>query len=127
MPSNTLKTIFYLLVMLLTIYPIIDLIRKKYKWYITLPLIALTLGFIWLAFKVKNIEEAEKRAAELKAESLTERLTKSNNSLIKKTDSTNQFMNELRKQFNITDSANIPVRNQTIANHINRVDYLKQF
>jgi hypothetical protein len=128
MSHNTQKLMFYLIVMLLTIYPLFELFRKKLKWYVRWPLVIGIGCFFWLALSVKNIEDSEKRTSDLKADSLNIELTKATNLLIKKTDSTNQFMGELKK-WGVTDSAGHPVQIQnykpTFNTHINKADKVK--
>lgn len=113
MDPNTKKLMFYLMVMLLTIYPIFELFRKKLKWYVRWPLLGIIVFFFWLALSVRSIEDSEKRASNLKADSLQTQLTKSNDQLIKKTDSINNFLEDLKKQFGVKDSAShaIPIQN----------------
>ena len=126
MGYNTQKLLFYLIVMLLTVYPIFEMFRKRLKWYVRGALIVAIFCFFALALSVKNIEDTEKRTADMKADSLRTELTKSNGLLINKTDSVNRFLEDLKKIYGIRDSVGhaIPIKNYkpTFNTHINKAN-----
>jgi hypothetical protein len=124
MSPNSLKNMFYLFATILAIYPIIEIARKKIKIYYKVLLWAAIGLFIWLAFAVKSNDDADKLRADAKSDSLSRELTKANDRIEKKTDSTLQFMNALNK-FNLRDSANVPVPIENYNTFVKNVDYLQ--
>lgn len=117
MGPNTQELMFYIIVIILMIYPLFELFRKKLKWYVRWPLVAAILLFFWLSLSVKHIEDSEKATALLKIDSLGDKLNKTSVQLEKN----NAFLKYLKdssgivqgvdgKPVQINQSTNIKMR-----------------
>ena len=125
MSDNTIKTMFYIIISLLTIYPIIELLFKKHKWYVR-TLIGVFIIFFWvIAVKYKNITDRETSDATIKADSLSTEAKRLTNELKLKTDSTNHYLEALKdsiKSMNVTED-----KRKTFNNYIDKIETLNQY
>jgi hypothetical protein len=125
MSDNSIKTMFYFIIFLLTIYPLIELLVKKNKWYVRL-LIGVFLVFFWfIAIKYKNITDKETEVAVSKADSLSTETKRLTNELKVKTDSTNYYLQALKdsiKSMNTTED-----KRKTFNNYIDKIETLNQY
>jgi len=125
MSDNSIKTMFYVVISLLTIYPIIELLFKKHKWYVRLLIIFFILFFWVIAIKYKNITDKETTDAGIKADSLSTETKRLTNELKVKTDSTNYYLNALKdsiKSMNISES-----KRKEFNTYIDKVNTLNQY
>lgn len=125
MSDNSIKTMFYVFISLLTIYPIIELLFKKHKWYVSLLIIFFIVFFWVIAIKYKNIIDKESTAAVIKADSLSAETKKLTNELKLKTDSTNYYLNALKdsiKSMNISEN-----KRKEFNTYIDKVNTLNQY
>lgn len=125
MSDNSIKTMFYFIIFLLTIYPLIELLFKKHKWYVR-SLIGVFLVFFWfIAIKYKNITDKETEVAVSKVDSLSTETKRLTTELKVKTDSTNFYLNALRdslKTLNVSED-----KRKAFNNYIEKVNTLNQY
>ena len=125
MSDNSIKTMFYIIISLLTIYPIIELFFKKHKWYVR-SLIGVFLVFFWfISIKYKNITDKETNVAVSKADSLSTETKRLTTELKIKTDSTNYYLNALKdsiKSMNISED-----KRKQFNTYIDKVNTLNQY
>lgn len=125
MSDNSIKTMFYFIVFLLTIYPLIELLIKKHKWYVR-SLIGVFLVFFWfIAIKYKNVTDKETDVAVSKADSFSTEAKRLTNELKVKTDSTNHYLQALKdsiKLMNVSED-----KRKTFNNYIDKIETLNQY
>jgi hypothetical protein len=119
MSDTTIKNMFYVVIAILTIYPVIELFFKKHNWLVRALILIFIIFFWFVSCNYQTITDKEAGEAKHTSDSLNNEIKKRDSLIIIKTDSTNLFLTRLNK-IGIKDSSNYPVVNQTINATFNR-------
>lgn len=111
MSDANIKDTFYVFIIILTIYPIIELFFKKHNWVVRL-LIAIFIFLFWfISCKYKRIIGREAIKSEQKSDSLHNEITKKDSTIENKVDSNHLFLKRL-EVLGVKDSSGFPVKTQ---------------
>ncbi len=121
MSDANIKDMFYILIAILTIYPLIEFVFKKKHWAVRMLACIFIIFFWFISCKYKRITDREAREANTQKDSLSNEVKKRDSTLATKADSSNILLKNLKDSFHIIlDANNKPIFSKEYKNTVNK-------